>query len=134
MEEKGKKILGFVLGFIAPGFLLPVFLPFIVGIGLSGIISLLLILVVAFFFRKIFSIKFFFIGLVISLLSIAVPVLIILGSCIEHPFMGSSSPGAGTPFFITAAVIAIFAIGLFIISVISLVKTPKEEVSIPSNV
>jgi len=127
MAEKTKKILGLVFGIIAPGVLLGLFFPLVFAMGVGAYyVALLLLVLLPMILQKYFSIKFYFMGLAINVLGLAAGLLAFLGACAEHPFMGSAHPGAGTPFFIAAAVAGVFAAGLFIIMIKVLINSKDE--------
>jgi len=128
MEEKTKKILGLVSGLIAPGIIAGFAMPliFLIGFGAYIILTLLIIILFPMILGKYIGNKFYFMGLAINVLGLLAGGLVFLGACAEHPFMGSAQPGAGTPFFIAAAVALIFSLVLLIISIKVLSKSKDE--------
>jgi len=126
MEEKTKKIWGFIAGFFILGIFGAILgfssLGIMMTIGRGGEISLLIAFIASILLitllKRVINFKYFFMGIAINVLGLLAFIFIFLGACAANPFMGSSNPGAGTPFYIVATIIAIF----FIILLIAVIK------------
>lgn len=133
MEEKGKKIFGLIFGLVSLNLFIPllIWLSFFLNIVFALFLLILICFGISFLLDKVMNMKFFFMGLVIDILIIAVLFFFIMGSCAESGgFESSANPGAGTSAFIISGVLAIFTIVLFIWVIVSLAKPPKEETKV----
>jgi len=136
MEEKAKKIVGFLVGYFSlPIFGLALFwasMIIMTTIGKGGefgtLVGLAAIALVIFMLRNVMNVKFFFMGVTLNILSFAAFFLVFLGACAEHPFMGSANPGAGVPFYIAAIAIGIFTIVLFGLIIRNIARNKPENI------
>jgi hypothetical protein len=127
MDEKSKSILGIVLGLFLPGFVLAISL----FLGRFSILSLfyfvLIMTLIGGLLKNNINIKYYVSTIFLQIFLVLAFFLVILGSCAEHPFMSSSNPGAGTPFFVGAVSSIMAFIGLLIKSIISISRKKNEE-------